>query len=52
MEDGDLRVCQSNETHGTHANGLDVFNKGKPYPLLESFQDVKNALIEIGILCA
>lgn len=51
-ENGDLRVCKSYETHGRHANGHDVYNEGKPYPQLESFHDVKNALIEIGILCA
>jgi hypothetical protein len=49
-EDGEPRVCQANETHGQHANGHDVYNKGDPHPKLETFEDVKNALVEAGIL--
>jgi len=47
---GDPRTCKSNETHGRHADGHDVYNAGAPYPKLETFQDVKNALVEAGIL--
>lgn len=50
-ESGEPRVCKPNESHGRHANGHDVFNEGAPYPRLETFQDVKNALVEAGILC-
>jgi hypothetical protein len=50
VENGEPRVCKSNETHGQHANGHDVFNEGAPYPKLETFQDVKNALMKAGIL--
>ncbi|XMA20327.1 hypothetical protein WAI453_013118 [Rhynchosporium graminicola] len=52
VENGEPRVCKSNETHGRHANGHDVFNEGAPYLMLETFQDVKNALVQTGILCA
>jgi hypothetical protein len=48
---GKPRVCKSNKSHSQHANRHDVFNKGVPYPKLETFQDVKNALVEAGILC-
>jgi len=51
-KDGEPRVCKSNETHGRHANGHDVFNEGAPHPKLETFEDVKNALVKTGILCA
>ena len=50
-EDGEPRVCKSNETHGRNANGHDVFNEGAPHPKLETFRDVKNALVGAGILC-
>jgi hypothetical protein len=49
-EDGEPRVCKSNETHGRHANRHDVFNEGAPYPKLETIWDVKNVLAEVGIL--
>jgi len=49
-ENGELRVCKSDETHGRHANGHDIYNEGTPHPKLETFQDVKNALVEAGIL--
>lgn len=48
-EDGEPRVCQANETHGQHANGYDIYNKGNPYPKLDTFEDVKSALVEGGI---
>jgi hypothetical protein len=37
VENGDPRVCKSNETHGRHANGHDLFNAGAPHPKLEIF---------------
>jgi hypothetical protein len=52
VENGEPRVCKSNETHGRNANGHDIFNEGAPHPKLETFQDVKNALVNTGILCA
>jgi hypothetical protein len=51
LQNGEPRVCKPNETHGRHANGHDVFNAGAPHPKLETFQDVKNALVNAGILC-
>ncbi|KAK2813225.1 hypothetical protein FQN50_000903 [Emmonsiellopsis sp. PD_5] len=51
VENGEARVCKSNETHGRHANGHDIYNEGAPHPKLETFQDVRNALVEAGILC-
>jgi hypothetical protein len=50
VENGQPRVCKANETHGRHANGHDIYNQGAPFPKLETFQDVKNALVEVGIL--
>lgn len=49
-EDGEPRICKPYETHGQHANGHDIYNKGDPHPKLETFEDVKNALVEVGIL--
>lgn len=51
-ENGEPRVCQANETHGRHANGHDIFNKGAPHPMLETFQDVKHVLQRENILSA
>jgi hypothetical protein len=51
VENGEPRVCKSNETHARHANGHDVFNAGAPQPKLETFQDVKHALVRENILC-
>jgi hypothetical protein len=51
LENGEPCVCKPNETHGRHANGHDVFNAGAPSPKLETSQDVKNALVKVGILC-
>jgi len=51
VENGEPRTCTSMESHATHANGHDIFNKGAPYPKLETFKDVKNALVQVGILC-
>ncbi|KAM7196605.1 hypothetical protein V8F33_006104 [Rhypophila sp. PSN 637] len=51
IENGEPRVCKSNETHGRHANGHDIFNAGAPHPKLETFQDIKNALVRENILC-
>jgi hypothetical protein len=50
-ENGEPRVCKSNETHGTYENGHKIYNEGAPYPKLATFQDVKNALVGAGILC-
>jgi hypothetical protein len=50
-EDGEPRVCQANETHGQTATTHEVYNKGDPHPRLETFRDLKHALVEAGILC-
>lgn len=49
-DNGQPRVCKSNETHGRHANGHDVYNEGAPHPKLETYQDIKSALAERSIL--
>lgn len=51
VENGEPCVCKSNKTHGQHANRHNIYNEGAPHPKLETFQDVKNALVEAGILC-
>jgi hypothetical protein len=51
VENGEPRVCQANETHGRTATTHEIYNKGDPHPKLETFQDLKNALVEAGILC-
>ncbi|KAM3066989.1 hypothetical protein ACMFMG_011771 [Clarireedia jacksonii] len=50
IEHGKPRIHKPNETHGTHANGHDVFNEGTPHPQLETFSDLTNALVQTGIL--
>jgi len=50
--DGEPRVCKSNETHGTTANGHVVYNEGQPHPKLETFQDLLAALADAGIMRA
>jgi len=50
-EDGEPRVCQANESHGQTATTHEIYNKGDPHPRLETFQDLKHALVETGILC-
>jgi len=51
-EDGEPRVCKSDESHAQQSDGQHtVFNQGAPHPKLETFQDVKNALIKEKILC-
>ncbi|KAH8585569.1 hypothetical protein B0O99DRAFT_646638 [Bisporella sp. PMI_857] len=52
VENGEPRVCKSNETLGRHANGHDVFNEGASHLKLETFQDIRNALIQTAILYA
>ncbi|KAK8116373.1 hypothetical protein PG984_007246 [Apiospora sp. TS-2023a] len=47
---GESRVCKSNESHGRHANGHDIYNEGAPHPKLETFSDVTSALVKQGIL--
>ncbi|KAM3516439.1 hypothetical protein NHJ13051_009915 [Beauveria bassiana] len=45
------RCCQSNETHaGMTSGNHKVFNAGKPLPKLESVDDLKIALADVGIL--
>lgn len=49
--DGQPRVCQANEAHcemvdRTHK----VFNVGKPQPKLSDVDDLKKALVDVGIL--
>lgn len=51
VKNNELRVCKLYKTHSQNTNRHDVFNKGAPYPKLETFQDVKNALVKAGILC-
>lgn len=50
LKNGEPCVCKSNESHGRHANGHDVFNAGAPHPKLQTFQDVRSALIAENLL--
>lgn len=50
VENGKPRVCKSNETHGRHAGGHDVYNEGAPFPRLNTFADVRKALMDENIL--
>jgi hypothetical protein len=48
---GKPRVCSANETHATMTSGNHkVFNAGKPHPKLESAEDLKDALVSVGVL--
>jgi len=49
-ESGKPRVCQANESHGQTRTGHEIYNKGDAHPKLETFQDLKYALAEAGIL--
>ncbi|KAF2185445.1 hypothetical protein K469DRAFT_738867 [Zopfia rhizophila CBS 207.26] len=51
-EDGEPRVCQSNESHGRTATTHEIYNQGQPHPKLETFQQLKHALAEVGIMRA
>ena len=51
VENGEPRVYQANETYGQTATMYEIYNKGDPHPKLEDFQDLKNVLVEAGILC-
>lgn len=51
FENGEPRVCQANESHGQTATTHEIYNKGDPHPRLETFQDLKHALVKAGILC-
>ena len=48
---GEPRVCQQNEVHSKIKTGNHrVFNAGKPLPKLETVEDLKQALVEVGVL--
>ena len=51
VKNGEPRVYQVNKTHGRTAITHEIYNKGDPYPKLETFQDLKNTLMEARILC-
>jgi hypothetical protein len=49
--DGQPRVCQANETHSEMTSGNHkVFNAGKPQPKLSDVDDLKEALVNVGVL--
>ena len=50
VKHGEPRVCQANETHGQTRTGHEIYNQGDPHPRLETFQDLKHALVDAGIL--
>ncbi|ATY66798.1 hypothetical protein A9K55_000547 [Cordyceps militaris] len=52
MEQGKVRVCQANESHGQKANTHEIYNKGDAHPRMETYEDLKKALVQFGILCA
>ena len=48
---GQPRVCQTNETHAEMTSGNHkVFNAGKPQPKLSDIDDLKKALVDVGVL--
>ncbi|KAK0703090.1 hypothetical protein B0T26DRAFT_744198 [Lasiosphaeria miniovina] len=47
---GEPRVYQANESHGQTRIGHEICNKGEAHPKLETFQHLKYALAEAGIL--
>lgn len=49
-ENGEPRVCQSNELYGETGQGHEVYNKGSPHPKLETFPEVVDALVRLQIL--
>lgn len=45
------RACQANETHSKMTTGNHkVFNAGKPLPKLETIDNLKTALLAVGVL--
>jgi hypothetical protein len=50
LENGEPRACTATESHGTYANGHKIYNEGTPLPKLATFQDVKSALVNAGVL--
>ena len=49
--DGQPRVYQSNDTHSEMTSGNHkVFNAGKPQPKLSDVDDLKKALVDVGVL--
>ncbi len=49
---GQPRVCQANESHGQKATTHEIYNKGDAHPRVETYQDLKNVLVQVGILCS
>jgi len=51
VRNGEPQVCQANETHSEMTSGNHkVFNAGKPEPRLDSVRDLKEALIDVGVI--
>jgi len=51
LKDGEPRVCAANETHAKKTSGNhQVFNAGKPQPILASVADLKKALMTAKVL--
>lgn len=49
--DGQSRVCQANETHSKMTSGNHkAFNVGKLQPKLSDVDDLKQALMDVGII--
>lgn len=47
---GQPRVCQANETHSELTSGnRKVFNAGKPQPKISDVDDLKQALMDVGV---
>lgn len=47
---GQPRVCQANESHGQRATTHEIYNKGDAHPRMETYEDLKDALLKIGII--
>ena len=51
LSDGSPRVCATNETHSRMTTGNHkVFNVGKPQPKIDTVDDLKDALVNVGVL--
>lgn len=48
--DGQPRVCESNEKHVSSGNTHKIYNQGKPQPKLSNVDDLKKALVDVGVL--
>ena len=51
MENGKPSVSSAKEKHAKTATKHEVYDEGDPIPRLDTFEDLKHALVDVGILC-